>query len=139
MSVPNYYNILSIAPDSNLITIKKAFRREVSIYHPDKNPSPNARTRFELIVEAFDVLSDQEKRKEYNKILLNQASSLPATVSKEQQENIDDWQQTSRKKSKKYRKSTLTELLALDIFLDLALDSAFNGTEDLLDGVFDIF
>ena len=39
-------------------TIKKAFRKEIAIYHPDNNASTEAREKFEQLVEAFDILSN---------------------------------------------------------------------------------
>ncbi|NRA92561.1 MAG: DnaJ domain-containing protein, partial [Psychroserpens sp.] len=66
MQLPNYYGILKIDRSADLEAIKKAFRREIAFYHPDNNKSKNAREQFDLIVEAFDVLSNPEKRKSFD-------------------------------------------------------------------------
>ncbi len=62
----NYYKILGIAKDSNTKSIKKAYHKMAIKYHPDKNKSPDAKTRFQEISEAYEVLSSPEKRKIYD-------------------------------------------------------------------------
>ena len=133
----NYYQLLNIDPKADLNTIKKAFRREVAIYHPDNNKSPEAKDRFEKIIEAFDILSDAEKRKVYDDMLKFEATNKPVVI--EQKEQYKDWQKEAKKKSKKYEDFSLEDLLLLDIFVlngDI-LDSIFS--DDLIDGLGDIF
>jgi DnaJ-class molecular chaperone len=69
MSEINYYDILEIPKNSNDTEIKKAYRRLAMKWHPDKNPdnAEEAALRFQLIGEAYDVLSDMEKRAIYDK------------------------------------------------------------------------
>ena len=47
--------------------IKKAYRKLSLKYHPDKNPSPEAASKFAEIANAYDVLSDEQKREVYNR------------------------------------------------------------------------
>ena len=68
MKIKNYYKILEISPNSTLEEIKKAFRKLALQYHPDKNKASNAHEKFIEITEAYEVLKDDEKRKEYDKI-----------------------------------------------------------------------
>ena len=68
MSTTNtdYWTILGLEPDSNLVQIKKAFRKEARRWHPDLNVNDiNAEERFKLINEAYAVLSDPKKRMEW--------------------------------------------------------------------------
>jgi len=59
----DYYKILGVAKSASDEEIKKAYRKMALKYHPDKNKSPGAEEKFKEIAEAYDVLSDPEKRK----------------------------------------------------------------------------
>jgi len=62
----DYYKILGVAKSASDEEIKKAYRKMALKYHPDKNKSPGAEEKFKEIAEAYDVLSDQEKRKTFD-------------------------------------------------------------------------
>jgi curved DNA-binding protein CbpA len=67
MSVKDYYHVLNIPAGSSTAEIKKAFRRLVMTYHPDKqSDSAQYNTYFSEIQEAYAVLSDPEKREQYH-------------------------------------------------------------------------
>lgn len=63
-----YYDLLDIPPNSNENEIKKAYRKMSIKWHPDKNPDnkEQATKKFQEISEAYSVLSDDEKRKQYD-------------------------------------------------------------------------
>mgnify|MGYP001230507104 CR=1 FL=1 len=62
----NYWSILGIKPGSDLDQIKRAFRKEARKWHPDLNINDiNAEERFKLVNEAYAVLSDSTKRKQW--------------------------------------------------------------------------
>src|SRR5258708_941556 len=63
----DYYEVLGITRTATPEEIKKAFRRLAMQYHPDRNKEPEAETRFKEINEAFEVLSDPEKRSAYDR------------------------------------------------------------------------
>ena len=134
----NYYQLLNIEPNANLETIKKAFRREIAVYHPENNKSPEAKTHFNLLVEAFDILSDSDKRRCYDEMLKYEATNKPIII--EQKQQYEEWQKEAKKKSKKYSEDySLEDLLLLDLFIlngDM-LDGIFSGADDLIDGVSD--
>jgi molecular chaperone DnaJ len=63
----DYYKALGVPKDSSPAEIKKAYRKLARQYHPDANKGePSAEERFKEISEAYDVLSDETKRKEYD-------------------------------------------------------------------------
>jgi curved DNA-binding protein CbpA len=64
----DYYRILQISPDANLEAIKTAFRRLARRYHPDLNPDdPVAAEQFKLISQAYEILSDSNRRRRYDR------------------------------------------------------------------------
>ncbi|CDQ58183.1 unnamed protein product [Oncorhynchus mykiss] len=62
----DYYDILGVPKDANERQIKKAFHKLAMKYHPDKNKSPDAETKFRDIAEAYETLSDEKRRQEYD-------------------------------------------------------------------------
>jgi len=64
----NYYEILGIPKDASKDVIKDAYRKLALQYHPDRNKSPGAEEKFKEISEAYAVLSDDEKRQQYDNL-----------------------------------------------------------------------
>lgn len=64
-----YYEELDIAYNASQEEIKTAYRKKAKLYHPDKNASSSAAKRFLKVQEAYDVLSDPQKRKQYDLML----------------------------------------------------------------------
>lgn len=62
----DYYDILGVSKNASQAEIKKAYRKLALEHHPDRNQSPDANDRFKEINEAYEVLSDQEKRSAYD-------------------------------------------------------------------------
>jgi len=64
----DYYNILKVNRNATLDDLKKSYRRLARTWHPDKNPTggAEAEAKFKQITEAYEVLSDPEKRAIYD-------------------------------------------------------------------------
>ncbi|WP_299112827.1 J domain-containing protein [uncultured Winogradskyella sp.] len=136
--ITNYYTLLKVEPSSDINTTKKAFRREIAIYHPDNNTSPEAREQFEKLVEAFDILSNEEKRRDYVEMLKYEATNKPIII--EQKQQYEDWQKEAKTKSKTYEDYGINDLLALDTFNTVDEDiaeSIISDADDLVDGLTD--
>lgn len=62
-----FYEILDIKKDSTESEVKKAYRKLALQLHPDKNGAPNADEAFKMVSRAFQILSDEGKREQYDR------------------------------------------------------------------------
>src|SRR5262245_33515329 len=64
----DYYDVLGVPKNASVDEVKKAYRQAAIKYHPDKNPGDHqAEVNFKEAAEAYEVLSDDEKRARYDK------------------------------------------------------------------------
>ena len=67
MSKRDYYETLEVSRDASAPELKKAFKKKAMKFHPDRNPdNPEAAEKFKEAAEAYDVLSDQQKKSAYD-------------------------------------------------------------------------
>ena len=71
MEYKDYYKILGVERDATEAKIKSAYRKLARQYHPDVNKSPDAVNKFKDINEAYEVLSDKEKKSRYDSLGAN--------------------------------------------------------------------
>lgn len=64
----DYYEVLGVKRDASKDEIKDAYRKLALQFHPDRNKAPNAEEKFKEISEAYAVLSDDQKRQQYNQL-----------------------------------------------------------------------
>ena len=62
----DHYSALGLSPSATLADIKKAFRQQAAMHHPDRSSAADAAARFRLVQAAYEVLSDPDKRKAYD-------------------------------------------------------------------------
>jgi molecular chaperone DnaJ len=62
----DYYEVLGVPRNASAEEIKKAYRKLAREYHPDVNKAPDAEAKFKEVKEAYDVLSDDQKRARYD-------------------------------------------------------------------------
>ena len=81
--VHDLYARLGVSPSATPDLIKAAYRKKAAQYHPDKNPSPDAATRFREIQEAYEVLCDSERRKAFDDYRQRSLIEDPVPVARE--------------------------------------------------------
>ncbi len=62
----DYYRILGLQPTATATEVRSAYRKKASALHPDRNPSERAHAAFQEVQEAYEVLSDADKRKAFD-------------------------------------------------------------------------
>lgn len=68
MAKRDYYEVLGVSKDADQTAIKKAYRKLAIKYHPDKNPdNKEAEEKFKEAAEAYEILSDQDKKARYDR------------------------------------------------------------------------
>lgn len=75
--VMTYYQVLGLPVNASMSEIKRAYRKLAVVYHPDKNSDPKAEEIFKSINEAYEVLSDPDKKRGYDYLLRNPALLNP--------------------------------------------------------------
>ncbi|MFP4368650.1 MAG: DnaJ C-terminal domain-containing protein [Candidatus Kapaibacterium sp.] len=90
MDFKDYYKILGVTKSSSKDDIKAAYRKLARKYHPDTNKDPEAENKFKEVSEAYEVLSDPEKRKKYDRLGSNW-NQHRQTGGSSQDFNWQDW------------------------------------------------
>ena len=62
----DHYTTLGLNSAATLADVKRAFRQKASFWHPDKNAAPDAAARFRAVQQAYEVLSDADRRQAYD-------------------------------------------------------------------------
>lgn len=68
LSYTDYYEVLGVPRDADPDTVRRAYRKLARKYHPDLNSDSDAEERFKELGEAYEVLSDAEKRERYDRL-----------------------------------------------------------------------
>ena len=65
------YDVLEVGEDATEEAIRKSYRKLAREWHPDKNPEKGARTKFQKIAKAYEVLSTEGERTKYDHLMKN--------------------------------------------------------------------
>jgi len=78
----DHYALLGVRSSASLAEIKKAFRQQAALHHPDRNASPNAASRFNAAQQAYEVLTNPDRRKIYDENRQRQLLDNPADTAR---------------------------------------------------------
>jgi molecular chaperone DnaJ len=144
MDSRGYYALLGVSQSANFQEIKKSYRKLAKKYHPDRNKSPLAEETIKKINEAFEILSDRRKRKQYDLESSNIYTANDSTY-EEKEENLSGRMQRN---SHNFTKPESTSNLGYDnllldtiksrfhILIEPSLCLAFGGCETIAPKVF---
>jgi curved DNA-binding protein CbpA len=166
--IMNYYAILGVSQLAKYREIKAAYRRLALKYHPDRNSSPVSENSIKIINAAFEVLSDKDKRRQYDEkrfdsIVLHRkkddtksqtssshASSSTAYSDSDHNNNHDNYDNTYLRKGKRNRVdvkseggSSVRKIFGktkgrYQITIERSLCMAFGSCETLAPNVFEV-
>jgi curved DNA-binding protein CbpA len=144
MDIRGYYSILGVSHNANFLEIKKSYRKLARKYHPDRNKSPLAEETIKKINEAFEILSDRRKRKQYDLEASNIYDAPESTIEEKEENLSDQMQRNSYNFTGPESKSNLGyDNLLLDtiksrfhILIEPSLCLAFGGCETIAPKVF---
>lgn len=141
----DYYLVLKVSVSSSKNDIKKAYRREASKWHPDKNSSPDATEKMQLINEAYLILNDDEARSRYDIELARFHKSKQSLNSRHEPKSdskasdkcqneefrfnddvLKDWMEKAKKQSTELAKQSLNDLVGMS---KMASKSAWDAVE----------
>jgi hypothetical protein len=118
----DYYEILGVSRNASPTDIRNAYRKLVKLYHPDKNSSAEAKNAILLINEAYEVLSDPDKKQQYD----HPSYSFVVNDVKEDQrqaqrrESYRRWQEAERIKREEfegYKRDVFTQFKKYNVVL----------------------
>lgn len=143
MQFKDYYKILEVAPDATAEQIKKSYRRLAMTYHPDRNPDDKeAEEKFKEINEAYDVLSNDEKRKKFDLMMSGKSNSANyhASTQTHKDDNSDFDFEYFKKKTGEYSdffknffsKSSLFKGDDFTGAITISLEEAYSGSRRIL-------
>ena len=132
----DYYKVLDISKNATNGEIKKAYRSLALKFHPDKNSNENANAIFIELTEAYEVLSNENRRKHYDELLEfseNTKSFRYGEQTKNKWENdINNAKKRGRKKGEKFAKNfnyfskSVIKKTALIVFVELIFATVFG-------------
>ena len=116
MSLDKYYKILGLTPNASQDEVRRAYRKLVMVYHPDRNKHPKAEARFILIKEAYEIVTGKIPAPQAQRI--NRAQSRrPQTSPQETKEHAKRREEERLKEARKrYQEQKLKEYLENEMY-----------------------
>lgn len=138
MDYKNYYKLMGVQPTASPQEIKQAYRKLARKYHPDVSKEPNAEQKFKEVGEAYEVLKDPKKRKQYDEFdeMQQQSYSQPngQAYHANSTSNADFEDFINSMFRERYQQEYQTQQQNLDIHaaLTISLEDSFTGAEKIL-------
>merc|ERR1711953_1652626 len=118
-NMKDYYEVLGLPRTAGAEQIKKAYRKLALKFHPDKNKAEDAEERFKEIGEAYEVLSDEDKKAAYEASLISERSTCWKSEPEQSQSTYCGGYSTNTTFSHNYDPfSTFNRVFATDPFCD---------------------
>ena len=139
MDIYEYYRTLSVGEDATLHEIKKAYRLLVRKYHPDRNSKKETDTEMiKKINIAFEVLSDEKKRKDYDNLCF-----ASQNLDSYNQKGVDSYAKNIYENQKKMQETSIRKKFSIEesrfkIIVEPSLCMAFGSCAILAPNVFHI-
>ncbi|XP_051568622.1 dnaJ homolog subfamily B member 9 [Myxocyprinus asiaticus] len=134
--VSDYYSVLGVCRSASAKEIKKAFHKLALKHHPDKNQSPNAQQTFTNIAQAYEVLSDREKRIIYDQMedLTNPGQGRKREGKKDQREEMgsNPFFDKSKRGFQHFSLEELLQTLQMDDGLYMSGEPSYEGWSFIL-------
>ena len=137
----DHYKILGLTHQATLTDIKKAFRQKALQYHPDKNKNSDAHETFIKIIQAYEVLSNTSKRRQYDylydKYVLNKRTTYTQQKEVQWQETVKKATETGKQKGEQYAKNfdlfskQVMRTALIQLLLDVGLGVLFGEIVNL--------
>ncbi len=134
MEFKDYYKTLGVKKEATDKEIKSAYRKLARKYHPDTNKSAKAESRFKEIQEAYEVLSDPDKRQKYDTLGSNWDSDMAEDVMRRYYNSSHSGKESGHNKFYTFKTSGFGEQ---DPFSDFF--KAFFGNRNFSEGSEDVF
>lgn len=147
---PDYYKILGLKKGATEKEIKKAFRTLALKYHPDKSKDPRAIDKFRAVAEAYEVLRDSKRRKQYEDMghnsFFTNTGYKPSTDFKDLFKDFEDlfkefgpMEDFFKQHFASHKIQTEAHGGVFDFGKDIHFDDLFEGSENLFEGSESLF
>ncbi len=124
MLFKDYYKILGVSQNATEEEIKKKYRKLAMLFHPDRNQGDKqAEAKFKEIAEAYDVLSDDQKRTEFNNLLGHRNRTYTNRTNNQNKSYTSDFKNPYTNKTNKYQTDDTIE----NVWKDFKKD--FKGSQ----------
>jgi len=120
MDFIDYYKVLNVSENATLEEIKKAFRELAKKYHPDKNKSNNANTKFREVFEAYEILKNKITKDIFDKSRRKFYSNTNTEFNNEnytKSETYDYVKKEANKRAEYFSRMTFDDFLESSIFI----------------------
>lgn len=135
MNYKNYYEILGVNKNASEEEIKSSFRILVRKYHPDTNSKQFNENKIKEIIEAYEVLSDKEKRKNYDNIIESLNKKGIKSFKNDKKEKISTFNEIISSligNVKEGTINTIKKINNIDKDISISIFEAYNGSDKII-------
>lgn len=131
--IKDYYKIIKVDKSSTDIEIKKSYRDLAIQLHPDKNKADHAHDDFVELNEAFQILSNETKRKKYDILYDHYINNPPDGLTNTAKEEFESIRNEARKESERISDSSFYYFMT-EILIEMVGTALFSGLGNIIKG-----